>query len=123
MTIRRFAVCALFVLAAVGAAAFAAGVTGLWTAAIDTQIGEQNYTYDFKVDGEKLTGTAKSQFSQSPIIEGSVKGDAISFVENLTYQDMTMRVVYTGTISGDEIKFNRKVGDIASEDFVAKRAK
>ena len=119
----RFAIVALFVLAAAGAAAFAGGAAGKWTAAIDTQVGVQNYTYEFKVDGEKLTGTAKSQFSESPILEGTVKGDAISFVENLTYQDMTMRVVYSGTISGDEIKFNRKVGDIASEDFVAKRAK
>jgi hypothetical protein len=121
MTIRRFAVCALLVVAV--ASAFAPGVAGKWTAAIDTQIGVQNYTYDFKVDGDKLTGTAKSQFSESPIAEGSVKGDTISFVETLTYQDMTIRVVYTGTVSGDEIKFNRKVGDFASEDFVAKRAK
>jgi major membrane immunogen (membrane-anchored lipoprotein) len=123
MTIRRFAVCALFVLAAVGAAAFAAGVAGKWTAAIDTQIGVQNYTYDFQVDGEKLTGTAKSQFSESQIAEGSVKGDEISFVESLKYEDQVIRVVYKGKISGDEIKFNRQVGEIASEDFVAKRAK
>ena len=119
----RFAIGALFVLAAVSAAAFAAGVAGKWTAAIDTQIGVQNYTYDFKVDGEKLTGTAKSQFGESPITEGSAKGDAIAFVENLTFQDMPIRIVYTGTISGDEIKFNRKVGDFASEDFIAKRAR
>ena len=120
----RFVVCAIFVLLAAGAAAaFAGGAAGKWTAAIDTQIGVQNYTYDFKVDGEKLTGTAKSQFSESPITEGSVKGDTISFVETLTYQEMTMRVVYKGTVSGDEIKFNRQVGEIASEDFVAKRAK
>ena len=123
MTIRRFAVCALFVLAAVSAAAFAAGVAGKWTAAIDTQIGVQNYTYDFQVDGEKLTGTAKSQFSESQIVEGSVKGDEISFVENLKYEDQVLRVVYKGKISGDEIKFNRQVGELASEDFVAKRAK
>ena len=123
MTIRRFAVCALFVLAAVGAAAFAAGVAGKWTAAIDTQIGVQNYTYDFQVDGEKLTGTAKSQFSESQIVEGSVKGDDISFVENLKYEDQVLRVVYKGKIAGDEIKFNRQVGEVASEDFVAKRAK
>ena len=123
MTIRRFAVCALFVLAAVGAAAYAADVTGKWTAAIDTQIGVQNYTYDFKVDGEKLTGIAKSQFSESPIAEGSVKGDAISFVENLKYEGQEMRVVYKGKISGDEIRFNRQVGEFASEDFVAKRVK
>jgi hypothetical protein len=121
MTIRRFAVIGLFVLAAV--AAYAAGVDGKWTAAIDTQIGVQNYTYDFKVDGEKLTGTAKSQFSESPIAEGSVKGDAISFVENLKYEGQEMRVVYKGKISGDEIRFNRQVGEFASEDFVAKRVK
>jgi major membrane immunogen (membrane-anchored lipoprotein) len=123
MTIRRFAVCALFVLAAVSAAAFAAGVAGKWTAAIDTQIGVQNYTYDFQVDGEKLTGTAKSQFSESQIAEGSVKGDEMSFVESLKFEDQVIRVVYKGKISGDEIKFNRQVGEIASEDFVAKRAK
>jgi major membrane immunogen (membrane-anchored lipoprotein) len=123
MTIRRFAVCALFVLAAVSAAAFAPGVAGKWTAAIDTQIGVQNYTYDFQVEGEKLTGTAKSQFSESQIAEGSVKGDEISFVESLKYEDQVIRVVYKGKIAGDEIKFNRQVGEIASEDFVAKRAK
>jgi major membrane immunogen (membrane-anchored lipoprotein) len=123
MTIFRFAVCGLFVLAAVGAAAFAAGVAGKWTASIDTQIGVQNYTYDFQVDGEKLTGTAKSQFSESQIAEGSVKGDEISFAESLKFEDQVIRVVYKGKISGDEIKFNRQVGEIASEDFVAKRAK
>ena len=105
------------------AGAFAQGVAGKWTAAIDTQVGVQNYTYEFKVDGEKLTGTAKSQMSGSPITEGTVKGDKISFTETLTYQDMTMPVAYTGTISGDEIKFSRKVGDFATEDFVAKRSK
>ena len=100
-----------------------ADVSGKWTAAIDTQIGVQNYTYDFKVDGEKLTGTAKSQFGQGPILEGSVKGDDISFVENLDFEGQQIRITYTGKISGDEIKFNRKVGEFASEDFVAKRAK
>jgi hypothetical protein len=103
--------------------AFAADVAGKWTAAIDTQIGVQNYTYDFKVDGEKLTGIAKSQFSESPIAEGSVKGDEISFVENLKFEGQEVRVVYKGKIAGDEIKFNRQVGEFASEDFVAKRAK
>jgi hypothetical protein len=123
MMIRKSAVCALFFLAAAVATAFQAGVAGKWTAAIDTQIGVQNYTYVFQVDGEKLTGTAKSQFSESPISEGTVKGDAISFVENLKYQDMEVRVVYTGKITGDEIKFSRQVGEFASEEFVAKRAK
>ena len=114
-------VAAALVLAA--GAAWAAEVAGKWTAAIDTQIGVQNYTYDFKVDGGKLTGKASSQFGEVELTEGSVKGDDIAFVENVTFQDMPLRIEYKGKISGDEIKFSRKVADFATEDFVAKRAK
>jgi hypothetical protein len=41
-----------------GAAAFAADIAGKWTASFDTQIGQQNYTCDFKVDGATLTRPA-----------------------------------------------------------------
>jgi len=100
-----------------------ADATGTWTAAIDTQIGVQNYTYDFKVDGSKLTGHAKSQFANTEITEGTVKGDTISFVENLDFQGQPLRITYTGKVSGDEIKFTRQVADVATEEFVAKRSK
>jgi hypothetical protein len=100
-----------------------ADVTGKWTAAIDTQIGVQNYTYDFKVEGAKLTGRAKSQFGDTAITEGTVKGDEVSFVENLDFQGQTLRIVYTGKVSGEEIRFTRKVGEVATEEFVAKRAR
>ena len=62
--------------------ALAADFNGTWTAAIETQVGVQNYTFTFKVDGEKLTGKAKSAFAQAEteITEGVVKGDDISFV-------------------------------------------
>lgn len=100
-----------------------ADITGKWTAAIDTQIGTQNYTYDFRVDGEKLTGRAKSQYGDTTITEGTVKGNEVSFVENLDFQGQTLRITYSGKASSDEIKFTRKVGDVATEEFVAKRAK
>jgi hypothetical protein len=105
------------------APASAAGVAGKWTASIDTQIGVQEYTYTFNLEGTKLTGTAKSQFGETQITEGAVNGDEISFVENLNFQGEPLRIVYKGKIAGDEIKFNRKVGEVASEDFTAKRAK
>ena len=44
-------------------------------------------------------------------------------MENVTFQDTKLRVEYTGTVSGDEIKFTRKVGDFATEEFLAKRVK
>jgi len=103
--------------------AVAADIAGKWTASFDTQIGVQNYTYTFKVDGAKLTGTAESQFGKTEITEGTVKGDEISFVENLDFQGNALKVTYTGKISGDEIKFSRNVADMVTEEFVAKRAK
>src|SRR6266699_2017974 len=35
-----------------------ADVTGKWKSAFDTQIGNLKYIYEFKADGEKLTGKA-----------------------------------------------------------------
>ena len=103
--------------------AFAADITGTWTASFDTQIGVQNYTYTFKVEGNKLTGHVKSQYLDGDISEGTVEGEDISFVENLTFEGMPLRIVYKGKISGDEIKLTRNVADIATEEAVAKRAK
>ena len=114
---------AAFCVAAVAAAP--ADFNGTWTAAIDTQVGVQNYTFTFKVTGEKLTGKAKSAFAMTDteITEGVVKGEDITFVENLIYEGMPLKIVYKGKISGDEIKFSRNMADIADEPFVAKRSK
>src|SRR5438128_10588995 len=124
MTHRRL-LCATVLIAVCVVSVRAADFNGTWTAAIDTQIGVQNYTFTFKVTGEKLTGKAKSAFAnaETEITEGVVKGDDISFVENLNYQGMLLRITYKGKIDGDEIKFTRNVADIADEPFVAKRVK
>ena len=121
MSRNRFVVLVLALMLAIPAVA--ADIAGKWTASFDTQIGVQNYTYTFKVDGAKLTGTAESQFGKTEITEGTVKGDEISFVENLDFQGNALKVTYTGKISGDEIKFSRNVADMVTEEFVAKRAK
>ncbi len=108
----------------VSAVALAADVSGTWTASFDTQVGQQSYTYTFKVVGEKLTGTAKSNLGEGTITDGTVKGDDIAFTENLNYQGMMLQIPYKGKISGDEIKFTRTVAEgFDPESFVAKRAK
>lgn len=111
-------------LVALAVPAWAADITGKWTASFDTQIGVQNYTYDFTVKDGKLTGRAKSENGDTAIQDGKVDGDTVTFVENLTIQGMDIRIVYTGKIvSADEIKFTRNVADFATEELVAKRAK
>ena len=107
--------------------ALAADISGKWTAVITTGIGEMNYTFDFKVEGEKLTGKAVMSMggnsSESALTEGSVKGNEISFVETLKVQGQELRCDYRGKISGDEIRGSRQVGSYGTEEFVAKRAK
>ena len=101
-----------------------ADITGRWTASFDTQIGQQDYTYDFVVKDTTLTGKAKSANGESDILDGKVDGDKVTFVEILKFDGMDVRITYTGTIaSPDEIKFSRQVGDFATEALVAKRAK
>lgn len=103
--------------------AFAADVTGTWTATFDTQVGAQAYTYVFKQEGTKLTGKAISAFAkaETPITEGSVNGDDITFVEDLNYEGMPLHIIYKGKISGNEIKFVRNMADIANEEATAKK--
>ncbi|MEO0249303.1 MAG: hypothetical protein ABIN58_07100 [candidate division WOR-3 bacterium] len=107
--------------------ALAADISGKWTATIKTPIGDMNYTFDFKVEGEKLTGKAVmsmgGESSESVLSEGSVKGDEISFVETLKVQGQELRCEYKGKISGNEIRGSRTVGSYGTEEFVASRAK
>jgi hypothetical protein len=122
MRYRKYLVLAVLTLAC-GVWAHAADATGTWKASFDTQIGEQHYTYELKADKDQLMGKATNDRGSTDITEGTVKGDDIFFVENITFQDQKLRIEYTGKISGDEIKFTRKVGDFATEEFVAKRTK
>ena len=103
--------------------ALAADIDGQWKATFDTQIGEQHYTYTLKADGEKLTGTAKNDNGSTDITGGTIKGNTVTFVENFEFNGNQIVITYTGTLSGDELKLHRKVGDFAEEDLVAKRVK
>ena len=105
------------------AAAPAADISGTWTTSFDSQVGQQTYTYTFKVDGGALTGHSKSNIGESDL-KGTVDGDKVTFVENLNYQDMPLAITYTGQIvSADAIKFKRDVAGQGGEEFTAKRQK
>jgi hypothetical protein len=105
----------------------AADIDGKWKAEFDTQIGVQKYVFELKADGEKLTGTAlgerETDKSETVITEGKIRKDEVFFVEPLKFQDAELRIEYKGKLAGDELKLTRKVGDVASEELVAKRVK
>ena len=126
MNIRRLllATAALALLPLGVIAADEPNITGTWTTSFDSQVGVQTYTYTFTVAGTTLTGRAKSENGDTAITEGKVEKGNVTFVENLNYQGMELRIVYTGTVvSADEIKFKRDVGGQGGEEFTAKRSK
>lgn len=103
----------------------ATDISGVWHAEFDTQIGMQKYDYTLKVADGKVTGKANADINgekrETELTEGKISGDTVSFVEPLKFNDNDIRIEYTGKFKGDEIAFHRKVADIATEDFVAKR--
>ena len=121
MTIRRLFALGVLALTFL-AIAYAAGATGKWTATFNTQVGEQKYTWDLTAAGSKLTGKYTSTNGNGEITDGKVDGNNLSWVENLDYQGMPLRIEYKATLSGDELKISRKVADVATEEGVAKRA-
>ena len=116
---------ALLTLAALPCLAVAADVTGTWKSEFDSQIGLQKYTYTLKQDGTNLTGKANSEVNdqkrEAELKEGKVTGEKISFVEMLNFQGNNIRITYTGTISSNELKLTRAVGNFAKEEIVVRR--
>ena len=102
-------------------------VAGRWVAQFDTQLGIQTYTFDFKLAGTTLSGTAIGQTADQPardpivLTECKLDGASIHFVENRDFNGTPTRIEYTGTVSGDTMPLKRAVGDIATMDSVAKR--
>ena len=114
-----------FVFAALSLA-WAADVDGKWTAQVPGRGGQtRETTFTFKAEGEKLTGTVSGMQGDTPISDGKISGDEISFTLKLNFQGNEITFLYKGKLSGDEIKMTRtrQGGDQPGQEFTAKRAK
>ena len=124
MTKRFFGLVALFI--AMAAPAGTAELLGRWTAEFDSPIGVQKYVYDFKGSGNALTGQATYEHSmgQGTVELENVKvdGDKVSFVEPLSVNGTNITVTYSGTLTGNELKLTRDVGEFGTEHLTATRA-
>lgn len=98
--------------------ASAADISGKWKAEFTTPDGTQRTnTFTFKVDGGKVTGTVAGTQDETPIKDGKISGDDISFSADRPFGTFT----YKGKVSGNEIKFTVEF-DGNSFEIVAKRA-
>lgn len=107
--------------------AYAAGIDGKWTAEVPGRQGNtQTTTFNFKAEGEKLTGTMSGRQGDIAITDGMIKGNDLSFTVVREFNGNKITIKYVGKLAGDEIKFTRTMeggpGGGAAVEFTAKRA-
>lgn len=114
----------LFVLLSLFATlALAADVTGTWKAQVPGREGTtRETTFTFKVEGENLTGAVSSAMGETPISDGKISGDDLSFTVVMKFGEREMKMLYKGKVSGNEIKFtSQREGSERVTEFVAKK--
>jgi len=115
----RRTVYAAMILAALSCVALAADISGAWEFAVETSQGSGSPSFDFKQDGEKLTGTYSGMFGKAPI-SGTVKGDHVEFTFEVSNVDGKVR--YKGTLDGGtRMKGDVEYGDVGKGTFTAKK--
>jgi len=83
-------------------------IDGKWKGSRDTPNGTMEFTYTFKVQGDTLTGTVKSQFGELPLEKGKVDGKKFSYSISFNGNEMNS----TGElVSDDEIITKNERGE------------
>jgi len=118
---KRILVLAVIVMLACFAIANAADLSGKWKGELQSPNGPLEINFDFHVDGEKLTGTVMNTYGTEQITDGTVKGNAISFI--VLAGGGQFKITYKGTVSGEDLKFHVIIGEMGEGDLVAKRVK
>jgi hypothetical protein len=108
---------------ALALAAFAADVTGKWTYEMQGRNGAMTGTLNLKADGSTLTGTVSGRGGETEISDGKIDGGTVSFTVVREFNGNKMTQKYTGTVTGDGIKFKVEVegSDRPAREFVAKK--
>jgi len=96
------------------APAFAADVDGRWAGTMSTPGGDFAVTFNFKADGDKLTGSMIGMDGTPiPITGGAIAGDKISYVVTIDAGGMVFEISFTGVVSSaTEIRLEASVFDM-----------
>jgi hypothetical protein len=97
-------------------------LTGKWAFDVTTSAGSGTPTVTLKQSGETLTGHYSSTNLGEADLNGTVKGQDITFKFVGTVQGMSVDVSYSGTIeSNDAMKGTLDIAGLAQGTFTAKR--
>jgi hypothetical protein len=105
--------------------AAAADVSGTYKAEVPGRNGNtQPLTIVLKADGMNLTGNLTNARGDTPITDGKVDGNNVSFNVVRKMQDNEITIKYKGKVEGDSIKFTQSMsfnGNDRTVEFVAKK--
>jgi hypothetical protein len=103
----------------------AADVTGTWKWSIERNGQTRETTLKLKQEGTKLTGTISGRNNtETPIEEGKVEGEEVSFKVTREFNGNTIVLQYKGKVSGDTIKGqveSERDGQTRTRDWEAKK--
>jgi len=102
--------------------ATAASVDGKWTADVPGRNGNQTNTFTLKADGDKVSGTVANQRGDTPITDGKLAGDTLTFTVVRNFNGNEVKSSYTGKVKGDTIDFTVDNGRGNPVTFTAKKA-
>jgi hypothetical protein len=96
-----------------GLSALAADVTGIWVGQMPTRNGETvDIAFQFTQNGTKISGKLYGDYKSSPIVEGLIAGDLVTFVvlaqEQAGNQINDSRLRFTGALKDGEIELTRE---------------
>jgi hypothetical protein len=111
---------AFLLAAAMAVGAQSTNVSGNWKLTFETPNGPANPSLVLKQDGEKLTGTYKGRFGESPL-EGAIKGKELKFTVKVNAQGQEFLLEYAGAVEGATMKGKVKLGDMGEADFSGKK--
>jgi hypothetical protein len=115
----RRALLALMMTIGLAATAFAADFTGKWVGNVETPNGPLELTYEFKTEGETLTGTVASAMGSLPLNKGKVAGNVITYEVALENAVITHEA--TINAAGDEITV-KATGEWGTSEYKVKKA-
>ncbi|MBS1825467.1 MAG: hypothetical protein JST93_09120 [Acidobacteria bacterium] len=111
----------LVALVLLASSVLAADVSGTWKGMVETPNGSAERTFVFKVDGDKLTGeTVSTLMGKSPIMNGKVSGDTLTFKIQLKFDGNDLEADYKGKVMGNEIAMTVNVAGQTLEYKVKK---
>ncbi|MFO7918394.1 MAG: aminotransferase class V-fold PLP-dependent enzyme [Anaerolineae bacterium] len=98
-----------------------ADVSGVWHIEAEYVFGQSRHSVTLQQEGTDLTGDYRSKYSRTNV-QGSIKGDEISFLTTLGCQANKTTYTYTGTLEdGDTMSGHLRLGEFGEGTWRAER--